>query len=60
MKNTTDLTLSTLAAEGTPLDFAIAEARGLVTVTRLAPKKAPKTRKAALKTGPLLWEQRFG
>lgn len=33
------MNLSTLAATGTRLDLAIAEAQGKVTVTRLAPAK---------------------
>ena len=39
MKNETTVNLSTLAATGTKLDLAIAEAQGKVKVTRLTPAK---------------------
>ena len=47
--NQTNLEISTLAAEGTPLDFAIAEARGLVTVKKL---RTRGPRKGELITAP--------
>lgn len=37
------MNLSQLAANGTALDLAIAEAQGKVKVTKLAPKKARKS-----------------
>jgi hypothetical protein len=43
MKNNQAVTLSTLAATGSPLDLVLAEVQGAAKITRLATKQAPKS-----------------
>lgn len=45
------MNLTALAATGTRLDLALAEARGEVTVTRLAPARARRTARWADRVG---------
>jgi len=51
MEKENAMNLSTLAATGTRLDLALAEVRGEVKVTRLAPAKAKKAHRYADRVG---------